>query len=309
MTVDEIISVFPAVTSVVGETWLRRKQSWAEEYISDRLKWYEQLETDLGKIEPQVGRQSLTKCYRSLLRDKKSTWTTLYEIHGISLLAEISSKLELHVARGDSSSKNFDARANIKETPVNVECKTRKDEFPFNLPATLEGPERIPVHSGSRATLDPHDAAHFGLAFDYPEDDRLFRPIPASIEVRQTLLEGLAQLPASGCNLILLGELGFRADIEKALFGAEIFHFKAHIAARTVDAVRTRVPTGAFCSGLAGEPFRQLSAVLCFQLFSLHDPEYKLYLNPNATSQLPDVVVTSLRNVIGSPASSDGDSP
>jgi hypothetical protein len=162
MLVDEIILAFPLMTSVVGEKWLRQNP-WLEEFISLRLEWYEQLERNLRSLDSRVGLQSLRKCYRSMLRDKKSIWTTLYEINGISLVGEASTNVEIHVPRSVSSGTNFDAKACINGTELNIECKTRKDDFPFNMPTVLEGPERIPIHSGSRSTLDPHDAAELGL--------------------------------------------------------------------------------------------------------------------------------------------------
>ena len=88
MLVNEIILVFPLITSVVGEKWLHGNL-WCEDYISLRLKWYEQLERNLGSLNSRVGLQSLRKCYGSMLRDKKSIWTTLYEINGISLMGKL----------------------------------------------------------------------------------------------------------------------------------------------------------------------------------------------------------------------------
>lgn len=295
MLVDEIILAFPLLTSVLGEKWLRQNL-WYEEFISLRLEWYEQLERNLRSLVFRVGLQSLRKCYGSMLRDQKSIWTTLYEINGVSLVGEASTSLEIHVPRGDSSGRNFDAKACINGTELNMECKTRKDDFPFNMPTILVGSERIPIHSGSRSTLDPHDAAELGLGFDYPENDPSFKTTPASTEVRQIMSEGLAQLPASGCNLILFGELGFSTNRDEALFGSELFHFQRDVATREYPAYCTRTPTGAFCYGPPGEPFRQLSGLLWFKLFSAFG--YKLYLNPNAISPLPDEVVTALGDVI-----------
>jgi hypothetical protein len=208
-----------------------------------------------------------------------------------------STSLEIHVPRGDSSGRNFDAKAIINGTELNIECKTRKDDFPFNMPTILEGAERIPIHSGSRSTLDPHDAADLGLGFDYPENDPSFKTTPTSTEVRQIMSKGLAQLPARGCNLILLGELGFGNDIDEALFGTELFYFHREAATRQYLSHCTRTPTGAFSYGPSGESFRQLSGILWFKLFGPFESEYKLYLNPNATSQIPDDVVTALNYV------------
>ena len=298
MLVDEIILAFPLLTSVVREKWLHQNL-WYEDFISLRLEWYEQLERNLRSLVPKVGLQSLRKCYGSMLRDQKSIWTTLYEINGVSLMGEASTSLEIHVPRGDLSGRNFDAKACINGTELNMECKTRRDDFPFNMPTILEGPERIPIHSGSRSTLDPHDAAELGLGFDYPENDPSFKTTPASTEVRQIMSEGLAQLPASGCNLILFGELGVSTNPDEALFGSELFHLQRDVATREYLAYCTRTPTGAFCYGPSGEPFRQPSGLLWFKLFGAFGSEYKLYLNPNATSPIPDDVVTALGGIIG----------
>ena len=222
--------------------------------------------------------------------------TTLYEINGVSLVGQAATSLEIHVRRDDSSSRNFDAKACIKGTELNIECKTRKDDFPFKMPTMLEGPERISIHSGSRSTLDPHDAADLGLGFDYPENDLSFKTTPISTEARQIMSKGLAQLPTSGCNLILFGELGFSTDPGETLFGTELLSFHKEAATSRYLTYWTRAPTGAFCYGPSGEPFRQLSGILWFKLFSAFG--YKLYLNPNAISPLPDDVVTALCRVI-----------
>jgi hypothetical protein len=297
MLVDEIILAFPLLTSVLGEKWLRQNL-WYEDFLSLRLEWYDQLERNLRSLFSSVGLQPLRKCYGSMLRDQKSIWTTLYEINGVSLVGEASTSLEIHVPRGDSSGRNFDAKAIINGTELNIECKTRKDDFPFNMPKILEGPERIAIHSGSRSTLDPHDAAELGLGFDFPDRDPSFKTTPASTEVRQIMSKGLAQLPARGCNLILLGELGFSNDIDEALFGTELFYFHREAATRQYLSHWTRAPTGAFCSGPPGEPFRHLSGILWFRLLSALGSEYKLYVNPNALSPIPDDVVIALDYVI-----------
>lgn len=214
-------------------------------------------------------------------------------------MAESSTSLEIHVPRGDSSGRNFDAKASIYGTELNIECKTRKDDFPFTMLRILEGPERIPIHSGSKSTLDPHDAAELGLGFDFPDSDPSFKTTPASTEVRQIMSKGLAQLPAMGCNVILLRELGFGNHIDEALFGTELFYFHKEAATRQYLSHWTRAPTGACCTASPGEPFRQLSGILWFRLFSASGSEYNLYVNPNAISPIPDDVVTSLNYIIG----------
>ena len=299
MKLDEISLRFPSLTRTLGKTWLTQNHNWVEDYISTRSELYDLLEVDLRRLGQLLGLHSLTRCYRDLLRDRETIWTTFHEIHGVSLLGEISTSLELKVPRGDSSKKDFDARACIEGTIVNAECKTRKNEFPFNVPRTVEGPERIPVHSGSRATLDPHDAADFGIPFEFRENDVSYKPIPESTEVRRTLSSGLDQLPNSGCNLILFGQFtGSCSDLEDAIFGSPMVYFQTNAITMRSECFRTRVQTGAFCSGPVGEPFRQLSAVLWFRLLSVFGPEYRLFLNPTARCPLPDDTVVSLEAVI-----------
>src|SRR5688572_1011766 len=140
MTFGEIISRFPNFVSVVGEKWLHQNAWCREDYISSRGDHYEQLEIDLKRIDALVERQSLRKTYRSLLRDQNSFWNILHEIHGIALVAKVSSSLELKIPLGGSSKRDFDARANILGASINIECTTRQDEFPFNFPPTRVGP-------------------------------------------------------------------------------------------------------------------------------------------------------------------------
>ena len=141
MLVDEIILAFPLLTSVLGEKWLRQNL-WYEELISLRLEWYDQLERNLRSLVPKVGLQSQRKCCRSMLRDRKSMWTSLYEINGVSVVGEASTSLEIHVRRDDSSRRNFEAKACINGTELNMECKTRKDDFPFNMPKNIRRPRK-----------------------------------------------------------------------------------------------------------------------------------------------------------------------
>jgi hypothetical protein len=195
--------------------------------------------------------------------------------------------------------KNFDVRANVRGCPINAECKTRKDDFPFNLPPTLEGPKKIPLYSGSRATLDPHDAAELGMGSGPLPSDPLFRPIPESTEIRRILLDGLSQLPEQGCNLLLFGQLnGTQDDLDAALLGAEVATFRADIKTKTTTCRWSRLPTGAFGTGPEGEPFRQLSGVLWFKLGSFSGRDYALYPNPGAIAPLPKQVSEALETAV-----------
>jgi len=259
---------------------------------------YEQLEIDLKPIEALVGRQSLSKTYRSLLRDQNSFWNILHEIHGISLVGKLSSALELTVSLGGSSNKDFDARANILGTSVNMECTTRKDEFPFNLPPTKAPNTNIPVYSGSRAILDPHDARKLGIAYESENRNRSHIAVPEATVVRQILIEELSQLSQTGINLILVGQIsGSHEDLETALFGPIVVDFVAN-SKMEVESTTTQLPHGAYDAGVNGDPFRSISGVLWFKLFSITGPKYKLYPNPNASSPLPREVIACLESVV-----------
>jgi hypothetical protein len=299
MTLDEIISRFPSFVSVVGEKW-GRQNKWCQDYISSGLDHFKRLESDLKKIEGLVEQQSLRKTFVKHLRDQKSFTTTLYEIHGISLVSQIASSLELKVPLGGSSGNNFDARACVLGISVNIECKSRDDKFPFNFAPVPTGPENIPVYSGSRATLDPHDAEQLGLAPEPERRNGSHIPIPESTEVRRILLKGLSQLPETGINLIVFGHLrGSRDDLERALYGPPVVDFATSLEISAVKSSVVQLPHGAYDAGANGEPFRGLSGVLWFKLLSGPGPEYKLYPNPNATSPLPQNVITGLESVIG----------
>src|SRR5262245_25729511 len=99
MKIDKIIRRLPKTSNIMGELWLQRTKTWAEDYIGSRITWYKQLEGDIAILYPRLGLDTLIKCYRSLLRDQKSIWATVYEIHGAALLASISTDFELHVPR------------------------------------------------------------------------------------------------------------------------------------------------------------------------------------------------------------------
>jgi len=294
MTFDEIAFSFPLVVFVVGEKWLRKNDWCDEEYISTRLEHYKRLENDLKSLEAHVRLPKLKSTYNALLRDKNSFWNILYEIHGIALVSKVASRLELKIPLGGVGNKDFDARVNISGTSVNIECTTRRDEFPFYFSPMIVGPNKIPVYSGTRATVDPHDT---GVA-DYAQETNHIA-IPEATVIRQALLDKLSQLPAPGINLILLGQrAGSRGDLETALFGPVSVDFWCAAETREVESAVVQLPHGAYDTGANGNPFRQLSGVLWFGLFSVSGPEYKLYPNPNATSPLSQDVVAKLESAM-----------
>jgi hypothetical protein len=248
----------------------------------------------------------LIACYRDLLRNQKQFLHTLYEIHGAALFGVAAAQLELHVPRGDGSGRNFDLRAEIRGHPVNADSKTRKDEFPFNLPPDPEDPTGTTSRAGRRATIDPHDAAELGFASEPRAHDLHHIATPESTVIRQLLLDGLLQLPEGGCNVIILGHLaGDRAQLERALWGMEVAEFARNLETKEVTSQWFRPPLGAFSPGEKGEPFRPLSAVLWVRLWvPLFESEaglgraYKLYRNPNPQVPLPEDVTQALESVM-----------
>lgn len=297
--IEEVIRRLPMVAAVMGEEWLLQNREWAEGFIiGPRLAWYGQLEGDLAALGAQVALEKLISGYRAPLRDKAQIQKTIFEVHGAALLAAAAARVELHVPRGDGSGKNFDLRAEIRGHPVNAECKTRKDEFPFNLPPEPAGPAGITSHAGVRETMDPHDAAELGIKPKPGTPGLHHIETPESTVIRQLLLDGLSQLPDSGYNLILFGDIeGHRDNLEDALLGTEVTRFRRNPETRQVIAVSARAPTGAFSAGPAGEPFRLLGGVLWIRLWRDGDVLGRAYMpcpNPNARPPLPRDVIEAI---------------
>src|SRR4030095_16224158 len=193
MMIGDIISSLPLVTAIIGEKWLHQDQSRAERLVTPMLAWYQQLEKDLELLESRVHRQMLISCYRDALRDENSLLSTLYEIHGAALLSAEATAVYLHVSLGDPSRRNFDVQVEILRHVINADCKTRKDDFPFNIDRREGGLEGIAGYYGARATIDPHDAENLGFESRRPAGDVDFRPTPESTVIRQILSEARSQ--------------------------------------------------------------------------------------------------------------------
>ena len=288
VSLGDIVAALPLYSSVVGEDWLRANKEWAERFLALRLPWYAQGEGDLGILRRHVDLDRLVTCYRSILRDQRIQQEALHEVHGAAFLAKLATAVELHVPRDQSSGRNFDVRANIGEHVLNAEVKTRRDEFPFNLPVKEEV-DGIPISGGKRATLDPHDAAELGIRDSRPKEPNEIAT-PESTVIRQRLVAALGQLPPEGLNIVLFGHLmGDRRDVEEAPGGTQVVEVRKDPATRRPEMEWVRLPTGAF-----GDPaFRALSGVLWYRLYRIGDVlgrAYWLGLNGDAQVRFPETL-------------------
>ena len=301
MGIEEILARIPDLAPVIGEEWLYRKRDWAEPFISERLFWYEELDRDIRILSAHLNIEKLVSCYRDSLRNQPQIQKTIFEIHGAALLASVATQIDLHILRGDGSGRNYDVWAMVGGHPINVESKTRKDQFPFNFPAEPDPETKIPVYGGYRATMDPHDAEDLRIKSNLIDFSNHIAT-PESTVIRQILFEGLGQLPPTGYNLIIFGHIeGNRRNLKDALYGTEFIERQE--SREKVRFSLKRAPTGAFDKGPAGEPFRGLNGVLWVRLMPFAPDgdvlgrAYKLYLNPCSTP-LPNEVTKSLNAVI-----------
>jgi hypothetical protein len=295
LVIEKIKTTLPMLVEVMSEAWLRRNNCWIKTFIMPRLPWFEQLENDLVILDEHVGLNSLISCYRNSLRNQSQIQKTIFEIHGAAFMATAATDINLHVPRGDGSGRNFDFLVKIEGHSIHVESKTRKDEFPFNLPAEPDDLTGIKIYGGVRETLDRHDAENFGLELTPHTPTLPYQATPESTVIRQCLLEGLGQLPELGCNVIIFGHIeGDRYDLEEALWGTTVVDSFRNLRTKKSNFVSRRRPTGAFSSGAAGEPFKSLSGVLWIRLYRQDNSlghAYKLYQNPNAILQIPNTVI------------------
>lgn len=293
MVIEEIIELLPRVTAVVGADWLHGNTSWILEYIAERLPWFKQLDRDLELLNNQVNADKLIACFRSDLRNRPQIQKAIFEIHGAALLFSTATSINLHVPRGDGSGKNFDVQAIIRGRQLNADVKTRKDEFPFKSSPSPEG-----IYAAARPTVDPHDATDLGIDKSPKSPGVQWLSTPENTVIRQRLCEALSQLPESGFNLVLFGQIeGDIMNLEDALYGAPIYCFPRYRTGEVREGYWTRVPTGAFSPGEQGEPFRYLCGVLWFRL-SLSGRSYRLFPNPYASNPLPENILESLTDLL-----------
>ena len=299
MALQQVLARYPNTVSVLGHEWLIGEQSWAVAFIEDRVAWYGQLEVDLSALLcAGIPLPRLVQCYRDSLRNRTEVLKAIYEIHAGALLAACSQRVEIHVSRGDGSNRNYDIGVEIEGTYISVECKTRKDEFPFNMPAQVaeDGSE---MYGGSRGTLDPHDAATMGFT-TAPNQDPSHKATPESTVVRQILSTALGQLPPQGFSMVVFGQIeGNLHHLEDALFGTEYVELRRNLETGQTTSHWLRAPNGAF--NAADGAFDSISSALWVRLSSDGDvlrKTYRGFLNPRARNPLPEVVVARLRALV-----------
>lgn len=301
MKIEEIISRMPKLVAVIGEEWLHRERNWVGSFVIPRILWFKQIEKDLDILNRHLNTNKLVSCYRDSLRNKPQIARTIFEIHGAALLATIATRLDLHVPKGGGTERAFDIWAEIHGFSINAECKTRKDEFPFNLPLQSDNISEIPIYGGSRGTMDPHDASELGIEMKKPINASGHIVTPESTVIRQLLLEALEQLPSIGHNLIMFGHIeGDRYDLENALYGTEVIQQQINQVTKEITFSLRRAPTGAFDRGAAGELFKSLNGLIWVRLWPDGDAlgrAYKFYQNPNSMP-LPNEINESLNTVI-----------
>jgi len=300
-TVEEAVSRLPTLVQVIDAGWLLRNGPWYEAETMPPVEYYDQADEDLARLSRRVPLQTLVGAYRHMLRDRAQLLPAIYEIHGAALLGETSTRLRLHVPRNEGTRVNFDVEAEIAGHIVNADCKTRWDDFPFNVPPKAEHSEerdQISGYFGSRPTIDPHDAEAVGLPAQRRLPDARHKDIPESSVVRSSLADALTQMP-DGINLAILGQAaGSVSHLERTLYGAEIAHVHPDPSVPTVWA---RTPTGIFGRGPIASAFERLSGVLWMRLWTWGGPlgrAYRLYENPDARHPMTAEVSAALRQVM-----------
>jgi len=242
------------------------------------------LEDSLKVLVTQIGESKLSSI-REKLKDPANMWQGLHEAYVASRLCTIAEDIELEVPNPDRQQNNFDIKANINGTEINIEVTTRTDYFPFDRTSLNRvdniGPAR------SRATVPP----------DFAEDDKHSSPtiqhdsIPESEDLRRKLLDkAKKQLPKDGINVIALGYRGTtNADfhITNALYGDPKYGFYKSLSPEERKLFINRVKNGLCCE----EDFKHISAVM---LISPYTNDGKLYLNSNSDKRLLSSVQESL---------------
>ena len=210
-------------------------------------------------------------------------WQGLHEVYVANCLSKISQDIELEVPNPDRSKNNFDIKANINGTEINIEVTTRTDYFPFDRGSLYRvgniGPAR------SRATVPTAFAND-----DRPSSLRIQHDsVPESEDLRRKLLaKARKQLPKNGINIIALGYRGVTNSdfhITNALYGdPQLYINKRDLESSLAE---VRVENGLYYE----EDFKHISAV---KLIFPYSNDGILYPNPNPTKKLPSSVQESL---------------
>jgi len=301
MWTEDLTRELPVVSAVLGSAPESTDFAWMLEFVESRMPWYKLLDQDFSAlVSAGVPIAKLVPCYRVPLLNRSEIQKVMFEVHGAALLAAAASSIDLHVPRGDGTNRNFDVLAEIEGTVVNADAKTRKDEFPFNLPE-MEG-EEAGVHGGSRATVDRHDAVELGATNQQANGGPNHNPNPESTVIRQILGAALAQLPEHGCNMVLFGQIeGDHENLIDALFGTEYVETGLYAKTHEYFTRMRRMQNGAFTAPDSAELFGALTAVLWFRLWRDGDRIrgcYRGHANPNAQVPFPDNVREKLDGVI-----------
>ena len=211
-------------------------------------------------------------------------WQELHELYVAGRLCKISQDIELEVPNPDRPQNNFDIKANINGTEINIEVTTRTDDFPFDK-GFLHKVGNI-GSARSRATVSPAFANNDRVSSTNIQHDS----IPESEDLRRRLLDkATRQLPKNGINIIALGYRGITNKdfhITSALYGDQ----QIYVNKRNLESppIIGRVENGLY---YYEEGFKHISAVM---LIFPHNNDGKLYLNPNLAKGLPLSVQESL---------------
>lgn len=301
---QSLVERFPLITHLLGRNWLGNHPDWPSSGKPFQWwsPWLGQLEEDLAILSQKFTFNEVNRQYKTLLRDHSKLMQSVYEIHGAALLCPVSSDLMVHVARHPDSNTNFDYKAKVHGVIVNVETKTRDDNFLIPRNRIINDDGEYAGYFVERETIDPHDAPALNARAGQKAPGSQYQATPESTVLRQVLLEALSQLPEDGVNIVFLAHLqGERKDLERALFGTEFCRLTRDHSNKTYTPEWRLSPTGAFRPDEKGEPFRRLSAVLWFRLSSLGGPvarAYNLYPNPYASSLMPASVQDALQRSI-----------
>jgi hypothetical protein len=270
-----------------GELLLACDYSKEIEMEKRKLQILKILEDCIKGLISKVEKSNLNNI-KEKLKDPENMWQGLHEVYVAARLCEISEDIELEVPNSDKPLNNFDIKANINGTEINIEVTTRTDYFPFGkefLRRMKNGEAESEVWAG------PHSRATVAPAF--ADDNRPSSPkikhdsIPESEDLRRKLLEkAKRQLPKNETNIIALGYGGTTvADFHttNALYGDPKYEFNKSQRPEERTLFTKRVKNGLIYE----EDFKHISAVM---LLSPHNNDGTLYINPNSDKRLPSTV-------------------